>query len=74
MTLAAADGEYNEKEKEWILGYRAALGAPADLLAELQKYVPNAEDWHDLLNNKDVFVGQSRRALIYDSFHAASAD
>jgi len=81
MFCCAADGDLDPKEKAWVLGYAAALGAPMDLMKELETLnVENlkkqnlGDDFEKFCQRNDKRSTASKRGIIYDCIRAASAD
>eukprot|EP00004_Rigifila_ramosa_P009362 TRINITY_DN2088_c0_g1_i1.p1 TRINITY_DN2088_c0_g1~~TRINITY_DN2088_c0_g1_i1.p1 ORF type:complete len:264 (-),score=67.93 TRINITY_DN2088_c0_g1_i1:53-844(-) len=78
---AAADGSLDPKEKEWILGYAEAMGAPADLIAELESINPAqlkvqnfGTEFEKFLQRSDRRSQAAKKGIIFDCIRAASAD
>src|SRR5215210_6979682 len=65
LTCANGDGQLTARERDWVVGYCAALGGPDTLLEELRAY-PADEDISELVERRPPVV-QSRRALVYDA-------
>ncbi len=67
-----ADGNLTNEEREWCIGYCAAVGGTAETLAALAEYQGD-EEVAEVIGR-----GQSRaaahRRLIYDAIRAASSD
>jgi uncharacterized membrane protein YebE (DUF533 family) len=72
LTCANGDGQLTARERDWVVGYCAALGGPDTLLEELRAY-PADEDTSQLVERRPPVV-QSRRALVYDAIRACAAD
>jgi len=81
MYCASSDGVLDPKEKQWVLGYAAALGSPADLMKELENMSVESlkkqnlgEDFEKFCARNDKRSTASKRGIIYDAIRAASAD
>ncbi|MER6514068.1 hypothetical protein ABT158_45140 [Nonomuraea sp. NPDC001636] len=72
MVCAKGDGEISTPERDWILGFFAALGATPELLRELRDY--QADDSFESLVATTEAVAASTRALPYYALRACSAD
>ncbi|CAF1073976.1 unnamed protein product [Didymodactylos carnosus] len=81
MHVAGADGELVDAERDWIIGYYSAMGAPPHIIESLKNYDPSSEDITAVLKqaaqkskSKASIEKNTRRLLIFDGFRAASAD
>lgn len=72
LICANGDGELNEAEREWVVGYAAAYGASESLVEELKSYTAS-DDIESVVSQGKASDG-SRRYLIYDAIKACSAD
>ena len=72
LACANGDGQLTARERDWVVGYCAALGGPDTLVEELRAY-PADEDVRELVERRPPVV-QSRRALVYDAVRACAAD
>ncbi len=72
IIVASGDGDLSAAERDWILGYMANKGAPADLLDTLAAF-DGVGDLASLLPQSRA-VNASRRVLIYDAIRACSSD
>lgn len=72
LICANGDGELTDTEREWVVGYAAAYGAPDSLVEELKSY-DGSEDIESVVSQGKASDG-SRRYLIYDAIKACSAD
>ncbi|MFF4419001.1 hypothetical protein ACFYY8_41265 [Streptosporangium sp. NPDC001559] len=66
------DGELAEQERDWVLGYAAVVGTPAEYLAELRDYAAD-ERVEDVVSRFDIIVAASR-CIIRDAIRACAAD
>lgn len=85
LVCASADGVLHENEKSWIVGYAAAMGAPIELVRELESAKTAAdverlkarhlgEDFAKFCARTDSRSAASKRGIVYDAIRAASAD
>jgi tellurite resistance protein len=74
MVCAAGDGELSQQEKDWVIGYAHALGAPPSTMEELKQI--DANDKFDIaeLLKKSEAAHQSRRFMVYYAIMACSSD
>ncbi|CAF1113543.1 unnamed protein product, partial [Didymodactylos carnosus] len=73
VNIASADGYLGDDELNWVVGYMAAIGAPADTIETIKKYKANSEQFDDIFKNVKATTS-AKTGLIYDGFKAASAD
>jgi hypothetical protein len=85
LVCASADGVLHENEKSWIVGYAASMGAPIELVRELESAKTAAdverlkarhlgEDFAKFCARTDSRSAASKRGIVYDAIRAASAD
>jgi len=72
LICANGDGNLAPLEREWVLGYFAAFGAPDSVLEEIKSYKAD-EDLEKLMAITPA-TNASRRFLVYDAIQACSAD
>ena len=72
LVCANGDGKLAPLERDWVLGYFAAFGAPDSVLEEIKSYKAD-EDIEKLITITPA-TNASRRFLVYDAIHACSAD
>jgi hypothetical protein len=72
LICANSDGELAPEERDWVIGYGSAYGAPDSVLEELKSYEAT-EDIEKVIS-VTVESDGSRRYLIYDAIKACSAD
>jgi len=74
LICANGDGILTDEERNWVIGYCAALGAPNSVIEQLKIYEAN-EDINEIISNcKIVNIEGSKRSLIYDAVRASTAD
>jgi uncharacterized membrane protein YebE (DUF533 family) len=74
LLCAAGDGEIAKEERDWILGYAEALGAPPSTLKELETYTPTVDtDVKSILSESEAAY-MTRRFCIYYAVAACNAD
>jgi len=81
MFCAASDGVLDPKERNWVLGYAAALGAPTELIRDLERMSAQSlkvqnlgPDFEKFCQRTDKRSAAAKRGIIYDAIRAASAD
>jgi uncharacterized membrane protein YebE (DUF533 family) len=81
MLCASSDGVLDPKEKEWVIGYAAALGSPADLLRDLEKMSVETlkrqnlgDDFEKFCQRTDKRSAAAKRGIVYDAIRASCAD
>lgn len=67
-----ADGNLTDEEREWCLGYCAAIGGTEETLQVLQEYAGD-EEIAEVVGRGQAQAAAHRR-LIYDAIRAASSD
>lgn len=72
LICANGDGKLAPMERDWVIGYFAAFGAPDSLLDEAQSYTAD-EDIEKIISATPE-AHASRRFLVYDAIMACSAD
>jgi tellurite resistance protein len=72
LICANGDNRLSEEERNWVVGYCAALGGSPELVEELKSFSPEGS-YQDIINSHPKAV-QSVRAFIYDAIRACSAD
>lgn len=72
LIAANGDGILAPEEREWVVGRAAAMGAPDELLRELEAYEAK-EDIVEVVSQTGV-SNKSRRTVIYSAIKAAAAD
>jgi len=72
LICANGDNELTQAERDWIVGYASALGAPDQVVEKLKTY-PADEDIDSVIS-RDAAANASRRYLVYDAIRACSAD
>ncbi len=73
ITCARGDGELSARERDWIVGYCAALGGSDAALDYLMTY-DGAEDIAEVVTSSAVVDQAGRRHLLYDAIKASAAD
>ncbi|CAF1521387.1 unnamed protein product [Adineta ricciae] len=74
MNVAAADGVLADAERKWILGNFLAKGGADEDVEFFEKYTPSKQEIEETLNVRPTFVQEISRAILFESFQAASAD
>jgi len=85
LVCAAADGVLHENEKKWIVGYAASMGAPLELIHDLDsartaqdvqrlKAKNLGEDFTRFCERTDSRSAAAKRGIVYDAIRAATAD
>jgi hypothetical protein len=72
LICANGDGKLTSEERDWVIGYMAAFGAPDSLLDEMRSY--KANDDIEAVISATPASDASRRFLVYDAIRACSAD
>lgn len=72
IICAKGDGTLAEAERDWVLGYIAAVGGSEDLIELLKNYEGNDNIQEFLLLSPAM--GKIRKCLIYDAISACDAD
>ena len=72
LICANGDGKLAPEERDWVIGYGSAYGAPDSVLEELKSYEAT-EDIEKVIS-VTVESDGSRRYLVYDAITACSAD
>lgn len=73
MVCARAKGELTPGEKEWVIGYGAACGAPQATVDALEAY--NADEDIEAILQRNMPTAQTwGRVVLFDAIRAASAD
>ncbi|MFE0062980.1 hypothetical protein [Streptomyces sp. NPDC059003] len=72
LVCAKGDGAVSAEERNWVLGYCAALGGDPELIQRLETY-PADDELTELVLREPV-VDASRRALVFDAIRACDAD
>lgn len=72
LICANGDGKLAPEERDWVVGYASAYGAP-DSLVEVLKSYEATEDIEKVIS-LTVESDGSRRYLVYDAIKACSAD
>ncbi len=72
LICANGDGTIAPEERDWVVGYASAYGAPDSLVEELKSYKAD-EDIEKMISNTPA-ANASRRFLVYDAIMACSAD
>lgn len=72
LLVANGDGALTAAERDWVIGRAAVVGAPEEVLAELERYGAE-EDFNELIPQ---VVGTSlpHTAVLYMAIKAASSD
>lgn len=72
--LIAANGDdiIAPEEREWVVGHATAMGAPDEMIQELETYDGN-EDIVEVVS-KNMTMDKSRRSVLYFAVKAAAAD
>lgn len=72
LICANSDGKLAPEERDWVIGYGSAYGAPDSVLEQLKSYEAT-EDVEKVISVTAESDG-SRRYLVYDAIKACSAD
>lgn len=72
LICANGDGKLAPEERDWVIGYFAAFGAPDSVLDEIKTY--KADEDIEKFVSKTAVTNASQRILVYDSIQACSAD
>lgn len=72
LICANGDGKLAPEERDWVIGYFAAFGAPDSVLEELKTYKAD-EDIEKFITMAPA-TNASRRFLVYDAIQTCSAD
>lgn len=72
IICAKADGTLAEAERDWVIGYIAAVGGSEDLIELLKNYDGNDNIQEFLLLSPAM--AKIRKCLIYDAISACDAD
>jgi uncharacterized tellurite resistance protein B-like protein len=73
MVTARADGELGQAEKEWVIGYGAACGAPQETIDALEAY-DAGENVADILERNMPVANTWGRVAVFDAIRASTAD
>jgi len=73
LVCANGDGQLAPAEKDWIIGLTATRGASDEELEELINY-PATDNIEQLICSNQIIFEYAKRAIIYDSIIACSAD
>ncbi|HEU4866311.1 MAG TPA: hypothetical protein VFV09_01160 [Actinomycetota bacterium] len=73
MVTARADGELGQAEKEWVIGYGAACGAPQATVDALEAY-DAGENVADILARNMPVANTWGRVAVFDAIRASHAD
>lgn len=72
LICANGDGKVTPRERDWVVGYFAAYGAPDSLLDEMKSY--KADEDIEAIISATPASNASRRFLVHDAIEACSAD
>lgn len=72
LICAKGDGVLSEPERDWVLGYCAALGGDASLVDELTTYTAD-DDLEGMISQASV-ANVGRGAMVFDAIRACDAD
>lgn len=72
LVCANGDSKLAPEERDWVVGFASAFGAPDSLVEELKSYKAD-EDIEKVIGDAPEATG-SRRYLVYDAIKACSAD
>jgi tellurite resistance protein len=72
LICANGDGTLAPEERDWVVGFASAFGAPDSLVEELKSYKAD-EDIEKMISNTPS-ANASRRFLVHDAIMACSAD
>lgn len=72
IQCARSDGKFHSKEREWLQGYFAAIGASERVLGLIDSYEGN-EDLSALLGGGRLPAGAAR-SLLFDAFRVCESD
>ncbi len=72
LSCASGDGKISQAERDWVIGYGAAYGAPSSVLELLHSYT-GGEDVVAVLDAAPA-VKMSKRNIILDAIRACAAD
>ena len=73
MVTARADGDLGQAEKEWVIGYGAACGAPQETVDALEAY-DAGENVTDILERNMPIANTWGRVAVFDAIRASHAD
>jgi hypothetical protein len=73
LICANGEGTLSPAEREWVLGYCAALGAPPELMEELASY-PADEDVAEVIARGRLADSTGRATVVFDAIRACDAD
>ncbi len=72
LICANGDNQLTQAERDWVVGYASAFGAPDEVVEKL-KTDPGDEDIDSVIS-QEAAANDSRRCLVYDAIKACSAD
>jgi hypothetical protein len=72
LICTKGDGVISPQEREWVVGYSAAMGGSAELVEEMRTY--EGDDDLASLVSMEPSVDASRGALVFDAIRASDAD
>lgn len=73
LTCARAKGQLTDGERDWVIGYGAACGAPQETVDALEAYAAD-EDLDDILGRNQTAASQWGRVAVFDAIRAAAGD
>jgi hypothetical protein len=73
MACARGDGSLAQAEKDWVIGYGAACGAPQATIDALQAYECD-EDVVDIIERNMPVAETWGRVAVFDAIRASAAD
>ena len=72
LTCASGDGVLADSERQWVVGFASAYGAPEEFVDMLRAWQPDGVV-KERLESRET-GRKSRRSLLYLAIHACSAD
>ncbi len=73
LVCAKGDGELEDNEREWVLGFCAAFGGDDELLDTLRTY-PAHERIKEVIAGNPGVQKAGRRSLLFNAIEACAAD
>ncbi len=73
LVCAKGDGVLASEERDWLVNYFAALGAPASLIDDLSKYEAN-DDLAALMSVATQKAQSAKRDIVWMAIKASAAD